>query len=108
MIIQIIITVFALFALTRLILRFKDGEVNLTGLLLWGLVWTSIIVMTYLPQITERIAKLVGVGRGVDALVYISIVFLLYSVFRISVKLEHLEYEITQMVRKEALKEKNK
>lgn len=56
------------------------------------------------PKISDIIAHKIGVGRGVDALVYVSIVGLFYGMFRLYVKMEFLEHELTSLVRSLALK----
>lgn len=108
MIIQGVIILFVLFALSRLILRFKDSSISVFELIAWGVFWAIVVVITLVPQITNYLANLVGVGRGVDVVVYISIILLFYGFFRMSVKLENIESDITKLVRKEALKKKTK
>ena len=106
MLVKIIIILFVLFAISRLILRFRDSSISLKELIIWSILWVTIIVVTLLPWTADIIAHIIGVGRGVDALIYFSIVMLFYTLFRISVKLEHIEYEITKIVRNQTLKEK--
>ena len=76
-------------------------------LIFWSGVWIIAIVATLLPWTADFLAKFIGVARGVDAAVYIAIIIILYGIFRISVRLEHIEYEITKIVRKEALNKKD-
>jgi hypothetical protein len=45
------------------------------------------------------VGKLFGVGRGIDVLVYLSIIFLFYYIFRQSEKINKLEKQITKLVR---------
>ena len=108
MIIKFLIVIFVLFALSRLFLRFKDGSVGTWGFIIWGLLWIGIIIVTLLPKTTEVIADFVGVGRGVDVAIYISIILLFYAVFRIGIKLENIETQITELVRKDAISNKKK
>lgn len=68
--------------------------------------WIIVGGVTLSPQTTDTIAKLVGVGRGVDFIIYISIISLFYLVFRMFVKIEDVEREITKLVRKLAIEEK--
>ena len=65
----------------------------------------SVIFVILLPESSSLIASVLGVGRGLDAVLSIAVVVLLYSIFRVVIKLEFLEHEITQIVRKIALKE---
>ena len=60
------------------------------------------------PQQTDVIAQLVGVSRGADLLVYLSILVLFFLAFKILVRLEKIEKDITKIVRHVALTEKPK
>lgn len=107
--IQVIIIIFALFALSRTILRFKDEQITTLEFIFWSLVWIigSIIVLN--PNSTFYLANLFGIQRGVDVIVYISIVILFYLIFRIYVKIEKLEQDLTKIVRELAIgKDKKK
>ncbi|MFH1457253.1 MAG: DUF2304 family protein [Patescibacteria group bacterium] len=107
MIIKILIIIFILFVISRLILRFKDGMVSNKELIFWSGVWIMVIIVTLLPWTADFLAKFIGVARGVDAALYVAIIIILYGIFRISVRLEHIEYEITKIVRQEALQKKD-
>ena len=64
--------------------------------------------MVWIPKFLDEIAHQIGIGRGIDAVVYGSVVLLFYLVYRIYVKAEFIEHEITSLVRKFALKDKEK
>jgi len=59
-----------------------------------------------LPQATSWLAELVGVGRGVDVAIYLSVVILFYLTFRLFVRLEKIEHNITLLVREMELKDR--
>lgn len=104
MAIKIIIVLFAVFALSRVFLRFREKRVTLVEFLIWSVLWVGITVAAILPQTTTFIADILGVGRGVDAVIYLALLVLFYGMFRLYVKMEHIEQEITQIVRKVALR----
>lgn len=56
-----------------------------------------------MPQTTDVIASKLGVGRGVDVVIYVSLMVLFYVVFRLFIKIEEVEREITTLVRKLAI-----
>ncbi|MBI3559330.1 DUF2304 domain-containing protein, partial [Candidatus Gottesmanbacteria bacterium] len=56
------------------------------------------------PGQTTKIANFLGIGRGVDLILYASIATLFYLVFRIYILMEDLRHQITEVVRKIALK----
>tara|TARA_Y100000310_G_C20207848_1_gene589902 strand:+ start:87 stop:416 length:330 start_codon:yes stop_codon:yes gene_type:complete len=102
--IQITILLFALFAISRVFLRFKDKSITLQALFFWIMIWFGIILVTILPKTATFLTVLFGVGRGADLLIYLSIILLFYLVFRIYVKIDNTNKEITKIVRKESLK----
>lgn len=106
MFIKFLVTLFVLFAVSRAYLRYREAALGFGGLLFWSLIWIAVEVVVWWPGFTDVIAKRIGVGRGIDALVYLSITVLFYSIFRLYVKTEFLEREITSLVRKLALKDK--
>ncbi|MDO8740479.1 MAG: DUF2304 family protein [Candidatus Woesearchaeota archaeon] len=105
-IVQILIILFGLFAFSRVILRFKDKEITMKEFLFWGVLWLVIIFFGFMPDITKIFAGLLGIGRGTDVAIYISIILLFYLIFRIYVKTENIEQEVTKIVREITLKKK--
>ena len=107
-IIQVIIIIFALFALSRVFLRFKDNKLTKNEFMFWVFVWLAVIIIAIIPSITTALSQQLGIGRGMDLIVYISIIVLFYLIFRVYVKTEHIEKEITMVVRKVALNSRRK
>jgi hypothetical protein len=107
-IIQIIIVLFALFALSRAFLRFKDNRLSKNEFLFWTAIWLAVIVISFIPNLTTQISNFLGIGRGIDLIVYISVIVMFYLIFRLYVKLESVEKEVTLLVRKFALDTKEK
>jgi len=108
-IIQILLVIFIIFAIAKVALRYKDKIISLQEFLLWTVFWFMVGFVVLLPETTSLVANLVGVGRGVDLVIYISVLILFYLAFRILVRLDKIEKDITKIVRNVALdKDKNK
>lgn len=108
--IQIVLSFFLLFAFSRVILRFKDGAVGLGQLFFWSGLWILAFFTIFYPSFTDFWARLLGIGRGADAIIYASVAVLFYLIFRIHVLIEDLRHEITKLVRQVAIstyKQKN-
>lgn len=103
--IQYLIILFALFAVGRVFVQYRRGNVSIKWLVFWILFWVLTGLVVWLPQTTEIVARFVGVGRGVDVAIYLSIPMLFYFVFRLFVRMENMEREMTILVRKIALTE---
>ncbi|MCX6710096.1 MAG: DUF2304 family protein [Candidatus Woesearchaeota archaeon] len=95
--------VFILFAWTRALLRFREKKINVKQLLLWTLIWAGIGIAVFFQKLTFMASEFLGISRGSDLVVYVSVVLLLYMVFRIYVKMEKIEQDITRIIRKLAL-----
>ena len=106
--IQILIIVFAVFALSRTIKKLRDGQLKTSEFYGWSLLWGIVIVVAIIPQVTTFLSNLVGVGTGTDLALYVSVILLFYLVFRIYVKLDVMEQNITAVVRNVAIKNKVK
>ncbi len=104
--IQIIVILFSLFAISRVILRFKDRSVTLQSLFFWVILWMATVLFVMLPRTASILTNFFGVGRGADLLIYLSIILLFYLIFKIYVKIDNLNKEITKAVRKESLGKK--
>lgn len=104
-IIQIFISVFALFAISRVVIQFRKGGLTIGLMLFWATFWLAAIGITLSPQTTDIFAKFVGVGRGADFIIYVSLVVIFYLIFRVYIKIESVEKDITKLVRKLALEE---
>jgi small membrane protein len=106
--IQIFLTLFILFAASRAVMQFKGGSIRFGALLFWLSIWIVAIVAIFYPEETTRIARMLGIGRGVDIIVYLSIAILFYLVFRLNVYLEDIRTQISQLIREVSLKEVKK
>ncbi len=103
--IQIFILLFALFAISRTLRQFRQGALSIAWLIFWIVFWIVVGYVALSPQTTDVIAKLVGVGRGADFIIYLSLIALFYLMFRLFGKIEDVEREITKLVRKLAIEE---
>ena len=101
---QIIIIIFAVFALSRSLLRIRDKEISRFQFLFWVLVWLTLILVTLIPDTARILSKPLGIDRAVDFMVYFSIILLFYLIFRIYVKVEKISQDLTKLVRQMAKK----
>jgi len=100
---QIILAIFSIFALTRVLFRFRDKQLKPAGLFFWMALFISALVGVIFPFQLSGVARVFGIGRGADLIIYVSIIILFYLVFRIYILMEDLRLEITQVVRQLAL-----
>lgn len=105
MLIQIFITLLAIVALIGASIRFRRAAIGRGEFLVWFILWAAVMALVWNPRATNILAHWLGVGRGADAVFYISIILLFYAVFRLYGKLENLEHQLSELVKKIALKD---
>lgn len=105
--IQILLVVFFLFALIKVVGRWRAGELSLAGLVGWSVFWIMAGAVALLPNSTAQMAKLVGIGRGADLVVYAALAGLFFLIFKLMVKIEKMNKDITKITRKIALKDES-
>jgi hypothetical protein len=104
--IQIILLIFIAFAIVSIIIRFKERTLSPLWATLWVIFWLAAAFVVIYPATTSELAKLVGVTRGADLIIYFSLMFLFFIIFRMQIKIEKIEREITKIVQDKALKNK--
>lgn len=103
LIIQIVLVLFSFFVILKVLRRFRAGEIKGMEAVGWVLFWFAVAIVVLNPNSTSFFAKFLGVGRGVDAVIYLSIVFLFFLIFKIFIHLEKIERQITRLARRDTL-----
>ncbi|HLD37413.1 MAG TPA: DUF2304 family protein [Candidatus Nanoarchaeia archaeon] len=106
MIIEIIVSVLILAVLIKLVADLKKGKITSSKFYLWALVWVALAVIVFFPGMIIFLAKGIGIERAQDLPIYVSIILLFYLLFKIGIKIERVEQEITTLVKRLALKGK--
>lgn len=106
--IQIILVIFVMFAASRAVLQFRGGSIRFGAMLFWLGIWALAIVAIFYPEQTTRLARIAGIGRGVDVVTYVSIAILFYLVFRLHVYMEDLRSQLSELIREVSIKEVKK
>ncbi len=100
-----IVTLFALLAVVRIAQNYRARRMPGSASFLWSLVWLSVAIVFWSPDIASRLALAVGIGRGADLIIYSAIIVLVYLVYRLFVRLERLEHTITKLTRAVTLRD---
>ena len=103
MMIQILATFFIAFVVGRTVGRWRLKQISTRLFVFWVLFWVVALLLFWMPQLSDRVANLLQVGRGVDAIIYISLVVIFYLMFRIFNRFERMEREVTKLVREIAI-----
>lgn len=106
--IQILLLIFFCFAIFKVINRFQAGELKKVSLVSWICFWLIAGVVVVIPNSTAYVATLVGIGRGADLVVYAALAIIFFVIFKLTVRIEGLNRDITKLTRKISLDKEDK
>lgn len=78
---------------------------SLFDLLLLLLLISSALVFILFPEITNKIANRLGVGRGADLVFYTSILIFWFVILKLYARIRRMEQLMTKIIRKETIDE---
>jgi hypothetical protein len=88
----------------RALLRTWSGRAPRLSGMLGVLVWSAATIAIALPAITIRVAAMLGIGRGADLVFYLAILGGVSVCFCFYQRSRQLENLITELVRREAVR----
>jgi small membrane protein len=103
MLIQFVLVFALLVALLVTWRRARQGVISGREAIFWSVLWIVAGVVILAPQTTTSIAHFFGVGRGVDFVLYASVLALFFLVFKIFLAIDRLERKLTDVVQRDAL-----
>ncbi|HLO80143.1 MAG TPA: DUF2304 domain-containing protein [Chitinophagaceae bacterium] len=83
------------------VIRLRKTVLDLVLLIL--LLATSVTFVLW-PELTNKIAHSLGVGRGADLLYYVCILLFSFALLKLYARIRRLEQAFTNMIREDALK----
>jgi small membrane protein len=89
----------------RSIVKFARGEQPRNIALLTVVIWLLAGFAILRPNTTMQLAKLMGIGRGTDLILYFLVITYLISFFYVYKKLFEMESAITEIVRHLAIRD---
>jgi len=104
---QLILSVFILFILFKTWHSYRVKRMSKSFSFFWSFFWLIGLFVIYYPGFLQGIAQIIGIGRGVDFALYISIILIFYLVYKVNLKIEKLNRDLTKVVRKIAVNEQD-
>ena len=102
MLIQYILILAIFLIILQTLRKFRAQNIGLREFLFWSSLWGAVAAVVLLPQVTVLLANYVGVGRGADLVVYGSLIFVFYMIFRLFARQNKLDKEISKIVEEAA------
>ena len=95
--IKLFILIFVSFALSRVVLRYKEAQIKTGTLFFWIIIWTGTLFFVFYPNVSDRIANKIGLSRGTDTLFFLGIMISFYLIFKIYVKISEVDKNLTDL-----------
>lgn len=103
---QILALIVICFFLFRLYGQKRKNEISANEFSFWLFFWVfSLIAVVFIKKIDNLVARLGFSASGINVLVYVSIVIIIYQYFRMRLRLEKIERNLTKIVREIAIKQ---
>lgn len=96
---QILTLPLAGFLFARSIFRLFRGDQPRTVLVFSAAIWLAAGVAIYRPELTIRVAAVLGIGRGADLILYVLVISYLLSLWYVYNRFRKLESQLTEIVR---------
>ena len=104
MYIELLGLVFSLFALSRVFLRFREGRLSWGMMIVWSLIWISVIAFIISPDRFETVSRAIGMQRPLDFVFVVGLIIAYYLIFRLYIYLEELRSDMGKVVREVGLR----
>lgn len=106
LLIQYILVLAIVLILLQTLNKFRAKNISLREFLFWVIFWLTVAAAILMPKATDFLAKYLGVGRGADLVVYASLIFVFYMIFRLFAHQQKIEGDISKIVEEIAKREK--
>lgn len=102
---QIFLVSLAVLAMGVAVLWFRQRKIGTLIFLLWLILWAGVAAVVLFPESAVVLARLLGIQKATDLALYLAVILILFLIFRVYVRLEKVDREITQIVRAVALRD---
>lgn len=92
----------------NLFVQLSKKNIEVSHSIKWFVAWMSMIVIAIEPEIANRLANLFGIGRGADLIMYGAFIFLFFLIFKILLRLNKMDKQISKLVTHIAVKDAKK
>ncbi|MFH1661822.1 MAG: DUF2304 family protein [Candidatus Falkowbacteria bacterium] len=102
---QTIALIIIAYFISRLFWQKQKKEINGNEFIFWLVFWIfAATAVVSLRWIDKLVASIGFSGSGIEVLLYISVVILFYFIFKLRLKIEKIEKNITKIIREISLK----
>ena len=103
---HILLAIVAVVFIANALMKFfrQESGQTLFKLFLTLFVWGAILIFSLLPSLVRTLSEYFGLGSNLNTLIFTGFVFVFIAIFKLLGAIERLERQISELVRKEALR----
>jgi len=105
--VQIIGIILGTLAILKIVKQVKRSSITPFVAFSWIFFGIFVLLMIVFPNYLAYPAHILGIGRGIDVLVYFGIIVLFFAFYKTYLRTEHLEREITTIISEIAINERH-
>lgn len=103
---QLLVPIFSCIMIAKAFSRFLRHTLTIRELIVWVVVWSAVAAGALFPDFSMMwLSKITGIKSGFNALIFFTLVVLVYGLLQLYIKLEEHERKLTELVRNIALRE---
>jgi len=105
-VIRIVVSLFGVYIILKSWSEYKAKKESWIMLIFWTFIWLTVIVFAFFPSIVDYILGKFGTSKvGIGTFLGIGMVVLLFISYRLYIKSERIERQMTKLVQDLALKD---
>ena len=101
---QLLLGSLLLFIIYRTVVAYRSKTLSVGFTVTWLLFWSVGLILVIKQEWVISLANWIGIGRGVDLVIYLSIILLYYLIYTVLIRLQEIEENLTRIIRGLALK----
>lgn len=107
---QILISALSLFIMVDRTTKYlrKETRQSLLKFIVIFAIWAAILIIALFPPILKFVMGRLGLGEGLNGLIFFGFIIIFSLIYKLLNIIERIERNITEIVRKEALKKIDK
>ena len=100
---SILVPIIAIIFIGTFLVRYVKGKTSLLTIILWTILWIIVSLFAIFPDISSHFAKVFGITRGLDFVIIVVFAVLVYTIFKLYLKLDNLQDDVNKIVKEVAL-----
>lgn len=100
---QIILLILVAYSIILVVRRVVKKQSSVREILIWIIFWLVGAILIIKPDLSQAFASMLGIGRGVDLIIYIAIILSFMMQYELLTRQQNLEQLLTKLAREIAL-----